>query len=78
MSDGDTIKRLQYFNIIIYVSNVAVFALKIVDCSNHKVAGGENSTFIAKTFVPHLLKNDQLKSLLDVMFPNGDSNMVKF
>ena len=76
--DGATVKKMPLINVLCAgVFNPAA-VLEIVNCSSHLQAGGKkDASYIASLFNPHLDELDPHKSLVDLLYFDGASNVQK-
>lgn len=76
--DGATVKKMPLINVLCAgVFNPAA-VLEIVNCSSHLQGGGKkDASYIASLFNPHLEELDPHKTLVDLLYFDGASNVQK-
>ena len=78
LGDGARVKQMPLLNVLASGKNLPATVLEIVGCSGHLSNGGKkDSIFVAKVFLPHLLKLDPCKTRTDLVFFDGATNVQK-
>ena len=78
IGDGATVKKMPLVNVLVTCGEVPPTVIAINDCTGHMAAGGKkDASFIAKMFHSDVDKYDKEKSLTDLFFFDGASNVQK-
>ena len=78
MSDGATIGRTPFSNIIALTGDVPPVPVAIVDATEHMATGGvKDATYVAGYMEEHILRYDPNKLYTDVFFFDGAGNVQK-
>ena len=76
--DSATIRRKPFLNILAASVNEPCIVLEIADATDHLKNGGKkDSTYVAKQFLPWMLKLDPQNTLLDCVFFDGAGDVQK-
>jgi len=76
--DGATVRKMPLFNILAAGVHCPAAVLEIVDCSQQMSSGGKkDSQYISSLFLTHMNKLDKEKSLTDLIYFDGASNVQK-
>jgi hypothetical protein len=76
--DGATVKKMPLINILCAGVDNPAAVLEIVNCSSHLQNGGKkDASYIAGLFNPHLDDLDPNKTLVDLLYFDGASNVQK-
>ena len=78
MGDGATIHRMPLINCLAMCGDCPPVVLSINDCTEHLQQGGKkDAPYIASLFETHLLVLDEQKTLVDLFYFDGASNVQK-
>ena len=78
VGDGATIKRMPFINVLGICGYTSPKVLAIHDCSEHLAGGGKkDAPFIAELFESEVEQLDPSKTLTNVFFFDGASNVQK-
>jgi hypothetical protein len=76
--DGATVHKMPLTNILGSGAHLTTAVLEIVDCTGHLEDGGKKSaTYIAQLFMPHMEILDPDKTVVDLLYFDGASNVQK-
>ena len=78
IGDGATIKRMPLVNVLAMCADVPPTVIAINDCTGHMSAGGKkDAPYIAEMFEDKVTEYDPDKTLTDIFFFDGTSNVQK-
>ena len=76
MGDGATIRKMPLFNVLASTHGTPPVVLAVHDCSKHLAHGGKkDAEYVARIFMPQMLKVDPKKDKFDLYIVDGASNV---
>merc|ERR1712086_1085587 len=76
MGDGTLIRKVPLFNVLSLTYGTPPVVLAVHDCSKHLAQGGKkDAEYVARIFMPQMLKVDPKKDKFDLCIIDGASNV---